>query len=168
MPKALTSLPPRSCTSQTQAGVAQAGGFLTETQTCVGLFYNEPSLCVSPQVLFQHLQPLHMLEHQSRKEVCLFFPLARFCVCTCAIHAFDRGNDSLLSSKVGVRAASVGEGNQGEEAGWDEVGTGGWVCPAEPPPTLRSPDGNYPIPGSHSSPVSQRQSCFMMAVRCTQ
>lgn len=85
------------------------------------------------------------------------------------IHAFDRGNDSLPSSKVGVRAASVGEENRGEEAGWNEVGTGGWVCPAEPtPPTLGNPGGNYLIPGSHWSPVSQGQGRFMMTVRCTQ
>lgn len=107
-----------------QGGLAQAGGFLTEAPTSAGLFCPEPSLCVCPQVLSLHIQPLHMRWVRKEARLSPFPKHACVCARTRAL-AFDRGNDSHPGSKVGVRATSVGERNRGEEAGWGQEA--GWV-----------------------------------------
>lgn len=78
--KALTSLLPRSCTSQTQAGVAQAGGFLTETQTCAGLFCNEPSLCVTSGAVATPPAPAYGRAPEREGGLPLLSPCTLLCV----------------------------------------------------------------------------------------
>lgn len=115
-----------TCTSQSQGGLAQAGGFLTEAPTSAGLFCPEPSLCVCPQVLSLHIQPLHM--RWVRKEARLSpFP-KRACVCVHK-HAHSPLTEEMIHTQVqrlGSEQPAWVKGTEERKQGGDRRLGGSW------------------------------------------